>query len=321
MKKIIITILFISILYFIPLPVSAATSTYTPMEAIPGFGQPENFPDYLMQIYKFGLGAIGVSAMFMIMIGGYMYLTSAGNASQTDKAKGVIYDAIAGLILALTSYILLYTINPDLVKFQLITSPEGSTSNAPKTCSLPTTPGTGTKSMNQYYNEACPNPQSTSPIVFSGSSTESPNGKCAELIPNDISGIKKELLRTIAQIETSCGADKKSLAGACGLMQLLPETASRLNGSSVTCDQLIADDELSIKLAVQYINNNQSAHGGNIDKILAGYNSGYATSGSGGLAPSVDCPGSLKFQCCKNPQELDETIGYVWKGVGLMKKQ
>jgi hypothetical protein len=114
--KIIISLLF---LYLIPLTSLAAD--YKLMEEIPGFGKPENFPDYLMAIYKFGLGAIGVCAMFMIMIGGYMYLTSAGNNTQTSKAKEIITDAIAGLVLALVSYILLYTINPDLVNFIPIT--------------------------------------------------------------------------------------------------------------------------------------------------------------------------------------------------------
>lgn len=111
MKKKIATIIFLLFTPFISL------AQYTPMEKIPGFDKPTDFPEYLMQIYKFGLGAIGVSAMFMIMIGGYMYLTSAGNTSQTGKAKAVIADAIAGLVLALVSYVLLYTINPDLVNF------------------------------------------------------------------------------------------------------------------------------------------------------------------------------------------------------------
>jgi hypothetical protein len=49
------------------------------------------------------------------MVGGYMYITSAGNSASTGKAKETITDAIIGLLLALTSWLLLYTINPDLV--------------------------------------------------------------------------------------------------------------------------------------------------------------------------------------------------------------
>ncbi len=90
---------------------------YQPMETIPGFGKPTNFPAYIMAIYKFGLWAIGVSALLMISIGGYMYLISGGNKSQTGSAKGVITDAIIGIIMAMVSWVLLYAINPDLVKF------------------------------------------------------------------------------------------------------------------------------------------------------------------------------------------------------------
>jgi len=56
----------------------------------------------------------------MIMVGGFMYITSAGNKAQTGKAKTIITDSIIGIIMALTSYILLYTINPSLVQLTTI---------------------------------------------------------------------------------------------------------------------------------------------------------------------------------------------------------
>jgi len=95
---------------------AAAPLVYTPMENIPGFEKTSDFFTYVSNIYKFGIWTIGIAAMLMIMIGGYVYLTSAGNTAQTGKAKSIITDAIVGIILALVSYLLLYTINPDLVK-------------------------------------------------------------------------------------------------------------------------------------------------------------------------------------------------------------
>lgn len=139
MKKNTLTIILLSIFFIgfiltINISEVNAASTYTLMEGIPGFaeaGESVDFPTYIMYIYKFGLWTIGVCAMLMIIIGGYMYLTSAGNTSETGKAKGIITDAIVGLILALVSYLILYTINPDLVKFNsLITLP----SPAEQTC-------------------------------------------------------------------------------------------------------------------------------------------------------------------------------------------
>jgi len=94
--------------------------TYTPMEEIPGLGKPSNFYDYISAIYKFGIGAIGICALLMIIVGGYMYITSAGNNASMEKAKGVITDAIVGLLLAFSSYLILYIINPDLVKIKRI---------------------------------------------------------------------------------------------------------------------------------------------------------------------------------------------------------
>lgn len=316
-KTIFLLFLFINLIPFFCLAATADNS-YKPMEGIPGIIQPNqavDFPTYLMAIYKFGLWAIGVSAMFMIMIGGYMYLTSAGNNSQTGKAKGVITDAIAGLVLALVSYVLLWTINPDLVKFKPLQGLLSTTSS--------TTTGTSngnTLSNNKAYGKACPNTTSRTPIDFSRATSDSEiklDSNCDKFNFSNEYGVSEKILRTIAQIESSCGTNKgKSKADCCGLMQLDPQTAG------ASCNELINDDAKSIRLAAKYISDNQSRHKGNVQNILAGYNSGYATgsSSSGGLGDSKDCPGSLKYQCCYDPQELDETIGYVWNGTGLMSK-
>ena len=71
---------------------------------------------YFKYIYQIGLGIVGIAALIMIVIGGIIYMTSAGNASQKSEAKDRITNAILGLILALSAYLILYTINPDLVK-------------------------------------------------------------------------------------------------------------------------------------------------------------------------------------------------------------
>ncbi|MFA6383626.1 MAG: hypothetical protein WCX17_04365, partial [Parcubacteria group bacterium] len=112
---------FIVCVLFIPIISWAAASdpfNYTPLEKIPGSDTVEmtDFYVYINAIYKFGIWAIGIAALLMISIGGFMYITSAGNNSSMEKAKGVITDAVVGLILALTAYLLLYIINPDLVK-------------------------------------------------------------------------------------------------------------------------------------------------------------------------------------------------------------
>jgi phosphatidylglycerophosphatase A len=89
--------------------------TYIPLEPIPGSETAAKMPEYITGIYKFALWAVGIAAMFMITIGGAMYLTSAGNTSALGNAKNVITDAIVGLVLALVAWFLLNLINPDIL--------------------------------------------------------------------------------------------------------------------------------------------------------------------------------------------------------------
>ncbi|MDP3957821.1 MAG: hypothetical protein Q8Q10_04985 [bacterium] len=94
---------------------------YTLLEKIPGFASTDgsNLPAYIQAIYKTALIVIVLSALFMLSVGGFMYLTSAGNTSAMSTAKGVIFDSIIGLVIALTAWLLLNTINPDLVNVTL----------------------------------------------------------------------------------------------------------------------------------------------------------------------------------------------------------
>lgn len=127
MKKQTFALVFLLILFLLPFLVSAAPFDYTPLENIPGsdLAGPTDFYVYVQAIYKFGIWAVGIVAMFMIIWGGYAYITSAGNNSQMETAKRIITDAIIGLIMALTAYLLLYIINPDLVQMKKLTPVAG----------------------------------------------------------------------------------------------------------------------------------------------------------------------------------------------------
>lgn len=119
-KKILLSALVIFVFSVFPAIVFAGPFDYTPMEKIPGFNVSGSFPDYILAIYKFGIWAVGIAALFMIMIGGFMYITSAGNNASMEKAKGIIFDAVTGVLLALIAFLLLYVINPELVNIKLI---------------------------------------------------------------------------------------------------------------------------------------------------------------------------------------------------------
>ena len=104
---------------FIP-ETSAAGLQYELLEKIPGTdGLGSDLKGYIEAIYKVALVVITLSAVLMLSVGGFMYLTSAGNTSAMGSAKSIIFDALIGLVIALAASLLLLVINPDLVKVSL----------------------------------------------------------------------------------------------------------------------------------------------------------------------------------------------------------
>ncbi|MDD5083864.1 MAG: pilin [Candidatus Moranbacteria bacterium] len=93
---------------------AASMPQYQQLENIPGYEGNKTFPEYVSSVYQLALWIIGISAMFMLTVGGFMYLTSAGNTSSASTAKGVIKDALIGLTLGLAAWLIVNTINPDL---------------------------------------------------------------------------------------------------------------------------------------------------------------------------------------------------------------
>ncbi len=64
--------------------------------------------------YYFIIGIAGLSAFVMLVWGGVQYLTSAGNPTATGDARDRIQSALLGLLLILTSWLILQVINPSL---------------------------------------------------------------------------------------------------------------------------------------------------------------------------------------------------------------
>jgi len=96
---------------------------------IPGFPEDEfkvksnTLGLYIKVIYEYLLYVAGVLAVIVIMVGGFQWITAGGNQSKIGEAKERVMGAIIGLFLALGSYLLLYTINPDLVKIADLNMP------------------------------------------------------------------------------------------------------------------------------------------------------------------------------------------------------
>ncbi len=66
-------------------------------------------------MYGFLLAFVGIAAFGGITYGGLLYVFAAGSISKVDEAKKWIWNALIGLLVTALSFILLRTINPDLV--------------------------------------------------------------------------------------------------------------------------------------------------------------------------------------------------------------
>ncbi len=96
---------------------------YCLLAPLPGIGDEKGRVDiasgigsYLLGIIRFIIALCGVLAVFMIVVAGIQYM-STDAVSGKEGAKEKISHSIFGLIIALGAYIILNTINPQLVNF------------------------------------------------------------------------------------------------------------------------------------------------------------------------------------------------------------
>jgi len=90
------------------------TITYVPLAPLPGVSTGEDLGTYLQDIFNFTIGVAAILAVFMIALGGAWYIGSDSITGKSD-GKEFISNAVQGLILALVAWLILYTINPNLL--------------------------------------------------------------------------------------------------------------------------------------------------------------------------------------------------------------
>lgn len=74
--------------------------------------------EYLGAVYRLAVVSASILAVIFIIIAGFIWTTSAGSSQRIDTAKKMIERSLTGLIIAVSSYVILFVINPELVKFK-----------------------------------------------------------------------------------------------------------------------------------------------------------------------------------------------------------
>lgn len=121
-KKTFIQIFFLSfvVLFVVGAALPTLAQDYTPLAPLPGIetAQPIELGNYINQMFRLIVGLASVLAVLMIVVGGIQYMMSEAVGSKSE-AKKRIWAAVIGLLLAISSVLILQTINPDLLKLDL----------------------------------------------------------------------------------------------------------------------------------------------------------------------------------------------------------
>jgi hypothetical protein len=118
-SAVLLILLFLPALYFHPISVFAelpSPSLVTPTLEVLTFNTSEGLSSLIKIIIGWAFKLAGVFAFAMIVFAGFEYTTSGGNTSKQKDAQEKIIGAIVGIILLFAFYIILYTINPDILR-------------------------------------------------------------------------------------------------------------------------------------------------------------------------------------------------------------
>lgn len=81
------------------------------------------------KVYRFGIAFGAIALVFFIVFAGYLYIT--GGETGKQRGKSMFTTALTGMVIILSSYVLLRFINPDLVKIKPIQPPIFTAGNLP----------------------------------------------------------------------------------------------------------------------------------------------------------------------------------------------
>ena len=148
---------------------SGGTCTYVPLEPLPGVNQTGlNFSTYVSGMFRLFITLGALFAVLMLVLAGISWMTSESplklKAAQ-ERATAALY----GLLLLVACWLILYTINPNLLRFDLFTQ---TLNTAAQKNTAPNSTG-GTPSGNTIY--AAPRPNGAvgdSLLIMSPSSPE-----------------------------------------------------------------------------------------------------------------------------------------------------
>ncbi len=180
-----------------PAPGKGCNLGYTPLEPIPGITSGDttgaiDFPTMLGRIYTIAIIIGALFSVLMLTISGIRYMLSDIVTSK-EKARDRIKACIYGLVLIAASYLILNTINPQLVKFTL-------------------QPGSGTVSSGNTVTPSSPNGQTAQQQALTSTQDKISNTAAgqAAFTPSECAAAKSNYDSFLAQWQGLSARDRYS---------------------------------------------------------------------------------------------------------------
>ncbi|OHB14882.1 MAG: hypothetical protein A2431_02955 [Candidatus Zambryskibacteria bacterium RIFOXYC1_FULL_39_10] len=95
--------------------------SYTVLAPLPGVGDSDGkttLETYVPAIFKLAIGLSAVAAVLMIVLGGFQYISSDA-LMKKNEGRERIKNAVFGLVLVISAWLILNTINPNLLNINL----------------------------------------------------------------------------------------------------------------------------------------------------------------------------------------------------------
>ena len=221
-----------------------------------GAGQPlPSLPTYINYLYIFVLGFVGIAGFISLVVWGTVWIASAvidKKALALEKIKSVL----TGIAIALTAFIMLYTINPDLTLINIPTigpitfpttkttplgKPLGATCKAPSECASRNCDQKSTEEESIFICKANEN----AAVVGMGPRTVADGGLCYDSpqcsFPGSVcQGAAGNKPGKCAEVSTTC-TGLGNFISDCGKTNLgckwcaLPNTSRRCVLTSISC--------------------------------------------------------------------------------------
>jgi len=112
-------VLSIVLVFVFALAPVALAQFQTPSAGNTGLPNDTSISGFIMKIINIALAVAGLIAVLFLIIGGFRYITSAGNEETAEQAKKIITNAIIGIVVIILSFVIVRVISNALLTNQV----------------------------------------------------------------------------------------------------------------------------------------------------------------------------------------------------------